>query len=91
MSLMIEFASFVGGAMSEYAQQKQWGNFKIFSVTFSAIFIMFTLCFLLFPPAKGLLFGVSGAAVLGLTLGVINVVLIRYAIKRKQQSAHDRA
>lgn len=91
MSLMIEFASFVGGAMSEYAQQKRWGSFKIFSVSFSAIFSMFTLCFLLYPPAKGLLFGVCGAAVLGLSIGIINVVLIRYSIRRKQQREHDRA
>ena len=89
MSLMIELAGFVGGAMSEYAQQRRWGNLKIFTVTFSTFFIMLTLYFLLFPPAKGFLVGLSCATVLGLSLGLINVLLIRHAIRRKRESADD--
>jgi NhaP-type Na+/H+ or K+/H+ antiporter len=90
MSLMIEIVSFVGGTVSEYAQRKRWSSLKIFTVTFSAFFIPFTLYFLLYPPVKGLLFGACAAAVMGLTLGVVNAALIRYAITRKQKNPEHR-
>jgi hypothetical protein len=89
MSLMIEVASFLGGAMSEYAQRKCWGSIKIFIVTSSIFFMLFSIYFILFPPAKGLSFGVSGSAILALILGLINVVFIRHAIKRKNESSRD--
>jgi Flp pilus assembly protein TadB len=89
MSLMIEFASFLGGAMSEYAQQKRWGNVKIFTVSYAGFVIIFALYFLLFPPVNGLFFGITCAAFFGLFLAIFSVVLIRYAIRRKQKAEED--
>jgi hypothetical protein len=88
MSLMIELASCVGGAMSEYALQKRWGSFKIFALTSCVFFIMFTGYFLLFPPVKGLVLGLAGAAILALGLGMVNAMLIRFALRQKLASAH---
>jgi hypothetical protein len=90
MSLLIEFASLVGGAVSEYAQQKRWSSLKVFTATFSGFFVPFTLYFLFYPPVKGLLYGACAAAVMGLTLGVVNAALIRYAITRLQKNPEHR-
>lgn len=84
MSLIIEVASFLGGAMSEYAQQKRWGSVKIFAISYAGFVIILTLYFLIFPPVKGLVFGITCAAFFGLFLAIFNVMLIRYAIRRKQ-------
>ena len=89
MSLMIELVALAGGAMSEYAQQKRWGSLKIFTATFSLFFIILTLYFLLFPPAKGFLGGLICTALLGLGLGLVNVLLIRHAIRRKRELSDD--
>lgn len=65
MSLMVELAGFLAGMISEYAQQKRWGSFKVFIVTFSLFFTLFALYVLLFPSERGVWVGLSVATALG--------------------------
>lgn len=77
MSILVEFTSFLSGALSEYAMRQRWGYGKIFLYASLVPFLVFCGYVFLFPSRRGILVGVSVAVLIGVWGGIATVVAIK--------------
>lgn len=86
MSLLNAFAVFVSEAILR-DEHRQWGNLTVFAVSFFVLFIIVSLYFFLASPFACFFAGLAIATALGVSIGLLNVLLIRYVIHLKRKSS----
>ncbi|WP_288391917.1 hypothetical protein [uncultured Herbaspirillum sp.] len=84
MSLIIELVGMLSGMLAEYAIEKKWSKVKLFFVTSTFSFVTFSIILLIFEHGRGVFWAVSGSAILGVTLGIV-FVLISYVHEKTKK------
>ncbi|WP_433692054.1 hypothetical protein [Herbaspirillum seropedicae] len=84
MSLISTLTEMLGGMLAEYAIQKKWSKVKIFVVTSAFFFAASLVNLLVFEHGIAVFLAISGAAILGVGLGIFFVLAIYVHEKTKK-------
>ncbi|QDD65812.1 hypothetical protein EJD96_17400 [Herbaspirillum seropedicae] len=84
MSLISALTEMLGGMLAEYAIQKKWSKVKIFIVTSAFFFAASLVNLLVFEHGIAVFLAISGAAILGVGLGIFFVLAIYVHEKTKK-------
>lgn len=88
MSILIEIAGSIAGALLEHAHHRQWGLMKTFTISFIVFFSMGRIASLFYTSNAGILMEVFCAAILGGFMGLAFLVpslATKYKEKRQNQ------
>ena len=89
MSLIIDIAGMIGGMLAEYSTARKWSKIKIFSITSSTMFSLFTIHVLISPPERGIFVGILLGICLGLSLGLFLTGVIYFHEKQRDRTGRD--